>query len=200
MATCKANALVAANNEGTNGGSGVVGNTVTATNAQLANTINNNVQNNTKIENVFIYNLGSEKIDHITKEVLDKHLQELHGRGIVNLVQDIHFNPAIPENQNIRMDSMKRKTLKVREDDRWRIRAQCDILETLFTKYKDMLTARLLEPEFTTRLRHETDYQQIQQDLMKFNKTNNPTAYYAAAHKVLALILDLELQLSDQKT
>jgi hypothetical protein len=59
-------------------------------------------------------------------------------------------------------------------------------------QYKKKLSVRSLEPEFKQNLKHQSDFMQIQQDLIKFNKDMNPAAYYACAHKILALIEDLD--------
>jgi hypothetical protein len=44
----------------------------------------------------------------------------------------------------------------------------------------------------TEKGKYETDFILIQQDLLKFNYQNNPAAYYQCAHKLLALIENLE--------
>lgn len=159
-------------------------------NQQLIQT-QNNTNNNITIN---ISNFGEERMDHITTEVLDERLREIDGRGIYRLIKDIHFNPKIPENHNIRLASWKRRTLKVKENGNWEIRTNWDILEILLAQYKRKLSIRCFEPDFKKNLKHQSDFMQIQQDLLKFNKDSNPSAYYICAHKVLALIEDLDFQ------
>lgn len=108
------------------------------------------------------------------------------------MVKDIHFNKTKPENRNVRMGSLKRKTLKMKEDDGWHIKANDDVLDVLINRYKRILLRRSHEPGFKKSLQHEADFMLIQQDLINFTKTSNPTAYYKCAHKILALIEDLE--------
>lgn len=57
--------------------------------------INNITNNNTININCF----GDEKRDHIT---LDKMIEYIKNRGLVDLIKDINFNPDVPENHNIK--------------------------------------------------------------------------------------------------
>jgi hypothetical protein len=148
-----------------------------------------------------INSFGKEDVSKIlTPEFLDERLKEFNGKGIFQMVKDVHFNPDFPENQNIRMGSKKSKTLRVKENDGWHIRANCDIMEVLMTKYKSILSQRSFHPDFKGKLKHESDFMQIQQDLIKFDRRSNPTAYYSCAHKILALIEDLEKESAELKT
>jgi hypothetical protein len=153
---------------------------------------NNTINNNTQI-NCF----GNEDMAHVMlPEYLDNRLLEFNGKGVYQMVKDIHFNKEIPQNRNVMMGSKKRKTLRLREGDGWHIRANDDVLDMLIGKYKRILQRRSCEADFQKSLKHESDFLQIQQDLIRFDKKNNPTAYYACAHKILALIEDLETDLS----
>jgi hypothetical protein len=169
-------------------GTGIISNHVQADTAH----INNNQNNQYNILQINCF--GKEDISAIMDDAyLDERLKEFNGKGIFKMVRDVHFNPDRPENQNIRIASKKSKTLRVLEEDGdWHIRANCDILELLIGKYKSILTRRSFEPNFKEKLKFETDLMQIQQDLIKFDKRSNPTGYYACAHKILALIEDLE--------
>jgi hypothetical protein len=151
---------------------------------------NNNLQINNNLE---VNGYGSEDLTRILKpEYLDERLREINGGGVFQMVRDVHFNQELPQNQNIRMGSLKRKTLRLKEEDGWHIKANDDVLDALINRYKRILITRSHEPGFRKSLQHETEFMQIQQDLLNFTKKNNPTAYYKCAHKILALIEDLE--------
>ena len=158
---------------------------------------NTQINNNNKTQvNCF----GNEDLSHVMQpEYLDNRLRELDGRGVFQMVKDVHFNKDKPHNRNVMLGSRKRKTLKMREDDGWHVRANDDVLDLLIAKYKKILQTRSHHPEFRNSLRHESDFMQIQQDLIRFDKKSNPTAYYACAHKILALIEDLETDLEKLK-
>jgi hypothetical protein len=150
------------------------------------------MRDNINVSVININNFGEERIDHITPEMLDERLKEINGRGIFQLIRDIHFNPDIPENHNIRMGSKKRRNLKVKRNGRWEVRDNNDILDIMISQYKRRLSLRSFEPDFKKGLNHEVEFMQIQKDLMNFNKDTNPAAYYGCVRKVLALIEDLD--------
>lgn len=153
----------------------------------------NNIQNQQNNNNILVINnFGAENTEHITNDVLDQMLHQVNGFGIANLIGMIHFNRKIPENHNIRLGSKKRKTLRVRQNGRWRIRDNTDVLHTLMQHYRSKLSSRFYDPEFKNNLQHQSDFLHIQQDLLRFNKDCNPSAYYACARKILALIEDLD--------
>ena len=157
---------------------------------------NNNIQNLNV--NIQINSFGKEDLTEVMHpDFLDERLKEFNGKGIFNMLREVHLNPDKPENRNIRLASKKSKTLHVKEDDRWHVRANSDVLELLIGKYKSILTKRSHEPDFKNKLQHESDFMQIQQDLIKFDRKTNPTAYYNCAHKILALIEDLERDTAD---
>jgi hypothetical protein len=161
--------------------------------------MNQQTVNITQQNIIQINGFGNEDLSRVLDpQYLDERLRELNGKGIFRMVKDIHMNPDIPENQNIRIGSKKSKTLKVFHDDgKWHVRANSDILEILMGKYKSILTRRCFDPDFKGKLKYESDLMQIQQDLLKFDKKTNCTAYYACAHKILALIQDLEIQAAE---
>ena len=150
-------------------------------------------------QNIIINSFGNEDLTRVLKpEYLDERLREFNGKGIFRIVKDVHMNPDTPENQNIRMGSKKSKTLKVYCDDgKWHIKANCDILEILISKYKSILTQRCFATDYKTK--YESDLMQVQQDLLKFDKKTNCTAYYACAHKIIAMIEDLELHSTEEE-
>jgi hypothetical protein len=172
-------------------------NNLTTNNYVHAAQVTMNQQTNNNVVNIHINGFTKEDLSHVLDpEYLDARLCELNGRGVYNMVRDVHFNPAKPENQNIRLGGKKNKTLRVleEEDKDWHIRANCDVIDMLISRYKSILTKRSFEPDFKDK--YDNDFMQIQQDLIRFDKKMNATAYYACAHKILALILDMEARLA----
>jgi hypothetical protein len=175
--------------------------TINACSIQTPHTIHNiQIGTQTNINTyVVINNFGHENLSHITNEVLDRRLKEFHGNGIANLITDTHFNPERPENHNIRMNSKKHKTLRIKQDARWSIKSNDEVLDVLMTKYKDMFIMRLLDHEFQQSLKYETDFAQIQQDLMSIDKRRNPQNYFSTIRRIVAAIEDLEMYYLQQK-
>lgn len=177
--------------------SDIVPHTINNVQNNVQNNVHNNVQNQQNISTLNIINInnfGHEKKDHITNEVLDQRLREVNGHGIYNLIRDIHFNPEIPENQNVRMGVKRDKSVEVKEDDQWRRRDHADILDIMIQQYKTMLSIRSMEPDFKEKLEHKSDFMQIQQDLLTFGKSTNRVAYYKCIRKVLRLIENLDVE------
>lgn len=173
---------------------------ITQQNVQNGNIINNNnyiiVNNN---NNIHVNALGTEDLtDILNPDYLGERVYEINGKGIYQMIKDVHFNETKPENHNIRIHSRKRKQLKVCQDDGWHIQHNNDILTMLIAKYKRIIQLYLCDPVSKERMKHETDFMQIQQNLLKFNEMNNPKFYFECAHKVLALIEDLEINYSNR--
>ena len=173
-------------------------NYVTVTSTPVVNTTNNiqadKVQNAQVIYNnhIYINNYGSEDLSHITKEVLDTRLREVNGVGVAKLIIDTHFNPNKPENHNIRINNRKNKTMRVKQEDRWGIRANDDVLDVLMRRYTNMLAARSCEDDFPTSLEYASDYEQIKRDMQDVDKDVNTRKYYSIIHKILAAMEELE--------
>jgi hypothetical protein len=72
-------------------------------------------------------NFGSESLDHLPHEFLTFCVMSCN-KGIRNLLQEIHYNQDVQENNNIRISSVKRKLLEKFVDGRWVV---CDQNNTL---------------------------------------------------------------------
>jgi len=80
-----------------------------------------------------VHELESETLDHIN-------IADYVNLGFYQLVKDIHFNPNVPMNHNIRLRTINiDRQVYTREGGRWIVRAFCDIIEWFDTKYKWML-------------------------------------------------------------
>ena len=92
---------------------------------QQAHTINNNNSNNTihttnTINNNIIINaLGNESLEHITPAFLDQCVRRTN-KGIVELIERIHFDPDTPENCNIKATNVKLPLVKYNDGVRWK--------------------------------------------------------------------------------
>jgi hypothetical protein len=161
------------------------------TNNMNAHNIVNGEQHNTY--NITINNFGEEDLSHITPEYIDKEIQNFHGKGIANLINDTHFNPLRPQNHNIRINSKKYKTLKVKQDNRWRIKSNDEIMDIIMQRYKDMFIKRMIEEDFPSTLKWREDYKQIEEDLARVDKRDCPQVYYSTIRKILAAMEELEL-------
>jgi hypothetical protein len=108
----------------------------TANTIQNANTINNN---NNYTVNIHLNNLGSESLNHITPDMLTSFAKQINGSGVARLVEAIHFDPNVPENHNVRIDSIKGQTLLVYDNNQWYIKDMTAIVNFLIDNGCKML-------------------------------------------------------------
>ncbi len=154
------------------------------------NTTNNTTNNNVTM-NVTINNLGQEKMDHITPDMLTRCLRQLHGVGVANLIESIHFDPNVPENHNIQVDSFKGQTLMVYENNEWKIKDANAVISVLISAGCDILFNHY---DNTPQLKHEDHHENhniLYNNLMKINH-KIPQVYYPTKRKIMASIRNLE--------
>ena len=88
--------------------------------------INNTTNNIITIQN-YTKNFGDESIDHVTNDLLSYCIKNPQ-QGMTKLIENIHYNPNVPENHNIRCKSLKQNLFEKFIDSQWRI---CDASNTL---------------------------------------------------------------------
>jgi hypothetical protein len=168
------------------GSSMVIHNQQNNNNSHVNNgTVNNNITIN-------IRNYGDEIKEHITTDFLDARLQEFNGKGILNLIKHIHFNPDIPENHNIRKHD--KQLMKVYEDGDWILRSFKSAIIDLIRRYKDELCVRMMDDDFEKKVKCEVTLHMIIANFMKFDMDKTPSHFYKCVRDIVALVENLELQ------
>jgi hypothetical protein len=129
-------------------------------------TINNNTQN---VQNITINmlstssrrlnNFGAENTEHIDSTFLKNCLLNLYD-GVKEYVNEVHLNPEVPENHNIRFKSSKNKTLEIFKDDKWIETNQATILDTLIKN-----GYRVLNQFYMENIDSDSDIQSYQDQL-----------------------------------
>ena len=101
-------------------------------NSLINNTTNNNTTNNntTNTININLNNYGNENIDYIKKGELTKLLTGAF-HAIPKLIEKIHFDPAHPENHNIKITNKKEPYIKVRKNNKWQLQDKKETIEHL---------------------------------------------------------------------
>ena len=103
------------------------------------NTINNNT-NNTINTNIIINNIGEENIKYLKSVDFANLLQGVYG-AVPKLIEQIHFNPEYPENQNIKITNKKEPYIKVRKNNKWELQDKekflTDLLEDKYYILED---------------------------------------------------------------
>ena len=119
-------------------------------NKHFTNTNNsqNNIVNNITIK----HNYGSERIDHIEKELVFLY-NSLYNRDLMPLIESIYCDPEHPENHTIRFKNVKQKLMEKYVDKKWIVASQDDIFQDVINKGFNVLKLHLRKNENDVRQR-----------------------------------------------
>lgn len=90
-------------------------------------TITNNIQQN-NIVNINLKEFGMESQGHLTTEFLNKCFAD---KGLVDLIEYLHFDKECPENHNVRLKSRKQELMEVYSNGKWMVKDQDQTLTEL---------------------------------------------------------------------
>ena len=83
-------------------------------------TLNGNVQ-----INIHINTFGQEAMDHLRAPEVYRRFQTFD--GVRHVLNETYFNPAVPENHNVKSRSVKQNMVEVRVGDGWEVRPFAEI-------------------------------------------------------------------------
>ena len=109
------------------------GHGMTINNTTNNNTTNNNTTNNiTQNITINVNNFGQEDISHLQKcyEFYWTH----KAFGLIEMAQDVHFDPAHPENHTLTITNQRAKIAKVRENGKWVPKSFDKVLDEIVAK------------------------------------------------------------------
>jgi hypothetical protein len=157
--------------------------------AQPKNTTNNNTQIN--INGIKLRDFGRENMEAIPQSLISTLFMDLRFR---ELLAQLHCDPNYPENQNIRIKSIKKNTMEIFRNNKWDLLSFNKGLQELllhghkiFKDYYKNDKERILKEDMDEdELRNTL---QILDDIENLNK-----------NKIKPLIEDLELMLEEYKT
>lgn len=143
---------------------------------------------------VTINNYGSETIGH----VLDDHafmrrcFKSMLSQGIPNLLKKIHFDDDHPENQNVRLRSIKRDLMEIFSEDRWKVVPGTQTTEQMIQKgckllgdfYDAIMRLEVIADAETAD--RDADYQRAMTKVM--DRSGNE--YYRLRRHTKTMILD----------
>lgn len=167
--------------------------------------INNPQQNNiNNINNIIINNnlpnsFLDEDLTYISPNFAMQCAKKLNN-GLIDFIKTIRFNPDHPENMNVKVHRLKKKTLYVFKNDRWEI---CDAKWTL----EEMIIhgARILNQHLITNMDQEklldedSQESRIQSWLLSILPKNNEKLLGNLSRSIYALILDNNLLLMEKE-
>jgi hypothetical protein len=82
---------------------------------------------------------GKEDTCYIDRDTLLRRLL-LHDGGVMEMIDDIYFNPDHPENMTIRIKSHKRGTAEIRKDGAWNVAYLKDVVPRMVRKSSALLS------------------------------------------------------------
>ena len=155
----------------------------------INNTTNNNTQIN--INGIKLRDFGRENMEAIPQSLISTLFMDLRFR---ELLAQLHCDPNYPENQNIRIKSIKKNTMEIFRNNKWDLLSFNKGLQELllhghkiFKDYYKNDKERILKEDMDEdELRNTL---QILDDIENLNK-----------NKIKPLIEDLELMLEEYKT
>lgn len=113
-------------------------------------------QNNTNCNNTYniitINNFDKEDTSYLSPDLMLERLLRLE-EGVLKTLEDIHFNPEHPENQNVRVRSIKRGHAEVRKNGTWEIVPFRDVSQRMVFKASALVTRPAYhDPEYMDKL------------------------------------------------
>lgn len=104
----------------------------------------NNFQTINNIQQNFGYNpsqninpFGKEDVSFLTHGIM-KNILKNPDNGIPQLIRLIHFNPEVPQNQNVRLKNKKEPYLNVFNGQHWELRDKDDTIQDLIISKKEI--------------------------------------------------------------
>ena len=158
---------------------------------QPKNTTNNTQINNVSINGVKLRDFGRENMDAIPESLVSSLFCELRFR---ELLAQLHCDPNFPENQNIRIRSIKRNTMEIFRNNKWDILTFTKGLNELllqghkiFSEYCKKDKKRIIEEDMD-----ESELRDLLNQLDKISKLNK--------NEIKTFIDDLQMMLEEYKT
>jgi len=161
--------------------------------SQPKNTTNNNTQinNNISLNGVKLRDFGRENMDAIPESLVSSLFCELRFR---ELLAQLHCDPNFPENQNIRIRSIKRNTMEIFRNNKWDILTFSKGLNELllqghkiFSEYCKKDKNRIIQEDMD-----ENELRDLISQLDKISKLNK--------NEIKSLTDDLQMMLEEYKT
>jgi hypothetical protein len=157
------------------------------------NTTNNNniinTQNTTNNITQTINNFGNETTSHLSPEFLE-HCLRNPKKGMSKLIENIHYNPDVPENHNLRCRSLKQNTFEKLVDAEWRICDASNTLDELIRKGYRILNAHYAENVQSDPSFFDDEDKVRMYEHFRFLSDTSCNDYYAVKRDLRLLIKD----------
>jgi hypothetical protein len=129
-------------------------------------------------------NFGAETIHHITNEFVREALLNLR-KGAVDMVHKVHYDPTVPENNNIAYKSAKSKQMSAVIEGTWLSKPISSTVEEIIRKVLQLMNSRF--PEYADdpdMINNKDGIFKWMRDVMSMNNDK----YYSLRKDIIALI------------
>lgn len=168
-------------------------NKASSTNHVSNTTTNNNTTNNNTI-NINLNSFGNENISHLTKEFLSYCILNPK-KGMASLIESIHYNKSIPENQNLRCKSLKQNIFEKYTEDEWRACDASNTLDELIKKGYKILNAHYTDNIINLPDYYDNEIKQRAYEQFRFLGDVHCIDYFAVKRELRILIKDRTMYL-----
>lgn len=159
----------------------------------LPQSIVNNIINNNTI-NISINNFGNEDTSHLTHDLLS-HCLFNPSKGLPKLIDNIHYNPNVPSNFNLRHKSTKNNLFEKYENEHW---MECDTsntLDELIRKGYRILNTHYTEHYMNDPEIYENEIKQRALERFRFLSDKTCNEYHSVKRDLRLLIKDRTMYL-----
>lgn len=148
-----------------------------------------NTQNTTNNITQNINNFGSESTSHLSAEFLE-HCLRNPKKGMSKLIENIHYNPDVPENHNLRFKSVKQNTFERLIDSEWRVCDASNTLDELIRKGYRILNAHHAEKVQNDPSFYDDEDMVQMYEKFRFLSDTSCNDYYAVKRDLRLLVKD----------
>ena len=163
---------------------GTVVNTVINGNGNQINQINqiNQTINQTNI--IVVNPFGQETMDHISDEEVTEYLKK-YNTCFVDFVNKIYY--GVPENNNVRLRSLKKKHMEIFDGDEWIVKCASEILSAMIQKTNDLGSKVYNASDELKELDATEPYEyRMRKMLISLGAQRNNRIYYDFANRLMA--------------
>jgi hypothetical protein len=119
--------------------------TINSNNNTNNNNTHTNITQNTQ-NNVIINAFGKETLQHITPAFLDRCVRRTD-KGLVELIEKIHFDPDVKQNNNIRATNARAPLVKIHDGQAWKYGRKDRVLDRLVDTGHEIMQDHLEDNE-----------------------------------------------------
>lgn len=160
------------------------------------------VQNNIQTQNIqqqniigtqqiIVNNFGNESISHLTPQFIERCIRNAISSGVPEMVKRIHFDPTIPENNNVRIESFRRQQLRVYQEDDWIVKDKSDVIDDMIDRVC-MVMREYYNGEDGKQFKEEDESQHSRFYIYRLVEIMNkmPAQHHPLRRKIFAMIVN----------